>query len=176
MMLFVSAAIAGQVLSQYASPWALTPVIAAYVLPVVGLTVTMMRYHHIDSTKTRDLIERTAKETAEQFKRSDRETAEQFERTAKETAEQFKRSDRETAEQFKRSSKETAEQFERSDRETAEQFKRSSKEFDLLRADVGEIGRSLNDARERLARIEGRLDALRPLHDGDDGETSRDAA
>ena len=124
-MLSVFATIAGQVLSQYASPWNLAPIIAAFVVPIVGLTVTLMRYQHIDSTKTRDLIEQTASETAKQF-----------ERTASETA----------------------------------------KQFDLLRADIGEIGRSLNDARERLALIEGRLDTIRPQHDGDDGENSRDAA
>ena len=129
MTLSVSAAIAGHVLSQGTSPWDLAPIIAAFVVPIVGLTVTLMRYQHLDSTKTRDLIERTAKETA-------KETAKQFERTGKETA----------------------------------------KQFDLLRVDIGEIGRSLNDARERLARIEGRLDTIRPQHDGDDGENSRDAA
>ena len=125
MMLSAFAAIAGQVLSQDASPWDLAPIIAAFVVPIVGLTVTLMRYQHIDSTKTRDLIERTAGETAKQFERTARETA---------------------------------------------------KQFDLLRADISDIGHSLNDARERLARIEGRLDTTRPQHDGNDGENSRDAA
>ena len=128
MTLSVSAAIAGQILAQDASPWDLAPIIAAFVVPVVGLTVTLMRYQHIDSTKTRDLIERTARETV-------KETAKQFERTTGEFA----------------------------------------KQFDLLRSSIDGLGEGLRDARERLARIEGRLDATRPQHD-DDGENSRDAA
>ena len=157
MMLLVLVAITGQVLAQDASVWDLAPMIAAFVVPIVGLTVTLMRYQHLDSTKTRDLIERTAKETA-------KETAKQFERAAKETAKQFERA-----------AKETAKQFEETAKETAKQFERASEEFDLLRADVTDIGRSLSDARERLAHIEGRLDTIRPQHD-DDGTTSRDAA
>ena len=136
MALSTVAAIIGQAQAQTASSWEPTPVIVAFVLPIVGLAVTLMRYQHVDSTKTRDLIERTAKETA-------RETTKQLEKATK--------------------------QFD--------------KQFDLLRAAIGAIGDRpddfgdrLNDARERLARIEGRLDATHPQPDGNDGEDSRDAA
>lgn len=140
MALSTVAAIIGQVQAQTASSWELTPVIVGLVLPIVGMTVTLMRYQHVDSTKTREwaaeLIERTNRETREW----------------------------------------ATEQFERTNRETARQF-------DLLRADIRDIGTSLNgintslnDARERLARIEGRLDATHPQHDGNDGEDKRDAA
>ena len=73
MALSTVAAIIGQ--AQTASSWELTPVIVAFVLPIVGLAVTLMRYQHVDSTKTREwtaeLIERTNRETREW-------TAEQF--------------------------------------------------------------------------------------------------
>lgn len=116
MALSTVAAIIGQ--AQTASSWELTPVILAFVLPIAGLTVTLMRYQHVDNTKTREW---------------------------------------------------TAELIERTNRETARQF-------DLVRADIRSIGDSLNDARERLARIEGRLDATHPQPDGNDGEDNRDAA
>ena len=133
MTLSTVAAIMGQAQAQTASSWELTPVILAFVLPIAGMTFTLMRYQHVDSTKTREW------------------TAELIERTNRETREW------------------TAEQFERTNRETARQF-------DLLRADIRDIGTGLNDARERLARIEGRLDATHPQPDGNDGEDSRDAA
>ena len=151
MALSTVAAIMGQAQAQTASSWELTPVILAFVLPIVGLTVTLMRYQHVDSTKTRDLIERTNRETREW-------ATDLIERTNRETREW------------------ATEQFERTNRETARQF-------DLLRADIRDIGTSLNgintslnDARERLARIEGRLDATHPRPDGNDGEDKRDAA
>ena len=144
MALSTDAAIIGQAQAQAASSWELTPVILAFVLPIVGLAVTLMRYQHVDSTKTREW------------------TAELIERTSRETREW------------------TAELIERTSRETREW---TAVQFDLLRAAIGTIGDrlddlsdSLNDARERLARIEGRLDATHPQPDGNDGEDSRDAA
>ena len=145
MALSTVAAIIGQ--AQTASSWELTPVIVAFVLSMVGLTVTLMRYQHVDSTKTREW-------TAAQFDKTNR----QFEKTNR----QFEKTNRETREW-------TAAQFEKTNRETARQF-------DLVRADIRGIGDSLNDARERLARIEGRLDATHPQPDGNDGEDDRDAA
>jgi len=112
-----------------------------------------MRYQHTDSTKTRDLIERAARETDKQFERAAEATAKQFEQVAEATAKQFEQ---------------VAEA-------TAKQFEQVDKQFDLLRADVRDIGTGLTDARDRLARIEGRLDASRPQHDDND-ENSRDAA
>lgn len=143
MALSTVAAVIGQAQAETASSWELTPVILAFVLPIVGLAVTLMRYQHVDSTKTREW---------------------------------------------------TAELIERTNRETREW---TAVQFDLLRTAIGAIGdrlddfsgrlddfsdrlddlsASLNDARERLARIEGRLDATHPQPDGNDGEDSRDAA
>lgn len=143
MALSTVAAVIGQAQAETASSWELTPVILAFVLPIVGLAVTLMRYQHVDSTKTREW------------------TAELIERTSRETREW------------------------------------TAVQFDLLRTAIGAIGdrlddfsgrlddfsdrlddfsASLNDARERLARIEGRLDATHPQPDGNDGEDSRDAA
>lgn len=158
MALSTVAAVIGQAQAETASSWELTPVILAFVLPIVGLAVTLMRYQHVDSTKTREW------------------TAELIERTSRETREW------------------TAELIERTNRETREW---TAVQFDLLRTAIGAIGdrlddfsgrlddfsdrlddlsASLNDARERLARIEGRLDATHPQPDGNDGEDSRDAA
>ena len=134
----------GQAQAQTASSWELTPVIVALVLPIVGMTVTLMRYQHVDSTKTREW------------------TTELIERTNRETRES------------------TAELIERTNRETREW---TAAQFDLLRADIGgirsglnDVNASLNDARERLARIEGRLSPTQPQPDGNDGEDNRDAA
>ena len=151
MVLSTIAAVMGQAQAQTASSWELTPVILAFVLPIAGMTFTLMRHHHVDSTKTRDLLERTNRETHDLLEKTNRETRDLLERTNRETREW------------------AAEQFERTNREAARQF-------DLLRADIRDIGASLNDARERLARIEGRLDATHPQPEGNDGEDKRDAA
>ena len=137
------ASITAQALSPGASAWDLVPVLAAVVVPIVGLTVTLMRYQHLDSTKTRDLIERTAAETAKAFEQHRSETNKQFEQHRS---------------------------------ETNKQFEQVHEQFDMLRSEVRQNGDRLNDARERLARIEGHLDAVRPLPDDKDGENSRDAA
>ena len=137
MALSTVVAIIGQVQAQTASSWELTPVILAFVLPIAGLTVTLMRYQHVDSTRTREW------------------TAKQFERTRRENREW------------------TTELIERTNRENREW---TAEQFGLLRADIGTIAASLNAARERLARMEGRLDATHPQPDGNDGEDGRDAA
>ena len=109
------ATITAHELAEAASSGDFAPVVLAFVVPVVGLVVALMRYQHVDSTRTRELIERTVRQASEE----------------------------------------------------------SSRQFDLLRADIGRLGDGLQDARERLARIEGRLNAGRPQHDDEDG---RDAA
>ena len=139
--------ITAQALSPGASAWDLVPVLAAVIVPVVGLTVALMRYQHLDSTKTRDLIERTATETAKAFEK-----------------------------QFEQHRSETNKQSEQHRSETDKQFEQVHEQFDMLRSEVRQNGDRLNDARERLARIEGRLDAVRPLPDDNDGENSRNAA
>ncbi len=169
------AATMGQILSPDASPWDLAPVFAAFVVPILGLTVTLMRYQHTDSTKTRDLIERAARETAKQFERAAEATAKQFERAARETAKQFERAAEATAKRFEQVDK----QFEQVDKrfeQVDKQFEQVDKQFDLMRADIRYIGDGLNDARDRLARIEGCLDTTRPQTDDNHDQNSRDAA
>lgn len=43
----------------------LGPVIAAILGPMLGFVVVLMRYQHLDSVKTRELIERSSRETLE---------------------------------------------------------------------------------------------------------------
>ena len=63
----------------------LGPIIAAILGPMVAFVVVSMRYQHQDSTKTRDLIERSSNETREQ-------TTRQIERATDKLSAEFEKS------------------------------------------------------------------------------------
>ena len=54
----------------------LAPILAAVVGPMLAIMFAMMRYQHIDSTKTRDLIDESNKENRELIERSNQENRE----------------------------------------------------------------------------------------------------
>ncbi len=74
----------------------LGPIIAAIIGPMLLFVAALMRYQHVDSTKTRtltrdlidrnrDLIEQSNRDNRELIERTNRETRELIERTTKET-------------------------------------------------------------------------------------------
>ena len=54
----------------------LAPVLAAVVGPLLAFALAMMRYQHVDSTKTRDLIDKSNRENRELIEQSNRENRE----------------------------------------------------------------------------------------------------
>ncbi len=116
----------------------LGPIIAAVLGPMLLFVVASMRYQHVDSTKNRELIERSAKEN------------------------------RELIEQSRKENRELIEQSRKENRELIEQNRK------LIERTGKELGRSLADTRERLARIEGSLGVSPPPRQGD-GNSGADA-
>lgn len=102
----------------------LAAVIAAVLGPVLLLSGAMMRYQHVDSVKTRDLIEESNRENRELI---------------------------------------------------GEVRKENREMIGGLRGEVHELGHSLGDARERLARIEGHLGVPPPSPQIDDGDNAEAA-
>ena len=89
----------------------LAPILAAVLGPMLAFAVVVMRYQHLDSTKTRDLIARSNKENLDLI----------------------------------------------------EDIRKENREG------LREVNRSLADARERLARIEGHFGIGAPRREGADG-------
>ena len=164
----------------------LGPVIAAVLGPVLAFAVVSMRYQHVDGTKTRELIAESREEARELITESREETRELIERSEKQTRELMERSREETRELIGRSEKQTRELIGRSEKQTRELIGRSEKHIDGLVADMAELKRdskesfrevvrSLADARERLARMEGHLGVGSP-RPAEAGEDTADAA
>ena len=99
----------------------LAAIIAAVLGPMLLFAVASMRYQHVDSTKTRNLISESDSETRKLISASETGTRKLI-----------------------------------SESETATR-KLIEKNGDLLDRSHKELSRSLGDARERLARIEGHL-------------------
>ena len=153
----------------------LGPVIAAVLGPVLAFAVVSMRYQHVDGTKTRELIAESREEARELITESREETRELIERSEKQTRELMERSREETRELIGRSEKQTRELIGRSEKHIdglvadMAELKRDSKES------FREVVRSLADARERLARMEGHLGVGSP-RPAEAGEDTADAA
>lgn len=128
----------------------LGPVIAAVLGPMLAFVVVSMRYQHVDGRKTRELIAASKEETRKLDASSREETRELIERTAREIRD-------ETRELINGVSTGLADHR----RDTKENFR--------------EVTRSLADARERLARIEGHL-GVGTLRPGEQGGNTADAA
>ena len=142
----------------------LGPVIAAVLGPVLAFAVVSMRYQHVDGTKTRELIAESREEARELITESREETRELIGRSEKQTRELIGRSEKQTRELIGRSEKHI-------DGLVADmaELKRDSKES------FREVVRSLADARERLARMEGHLGVGSP-RPAEAGEDTADAA
>ena len=120
----------------------LAPILAAVVGPMLVFAAATMRYQHLDSIKTRELIDRN-RELSEQAHKENRELSEQ-------------------------AHKETRELIDRN-RELSGQAHKETRE--LIDRNHRELSSSLGDARERLSRMEGYLQGVPPptreIVDGD---------
>ena len=130
----------------------LGPIIAAVLGPMLLFVAASMRYQHVDSTKTRELItESIEKANKENRKLTDR-NRDLIEKSNKENRELIDRN---------------RDLIEKSNRETR----------DLIDKNHAELSGSLSDARERLARIEGYLRIPLPPERGtEDGDDNAQAA
>ncbi len=124
----------------------LAPVIAAILGPMLVVVAALMRYQHVDSTRTRDLIAKYQQETNNQFARFRLEVQEQFANAKRENQEIIKGLRQELVEHRL---------------ETRER--------------LAELRSGLADTRERLARIEGHLGIGIPIT-GQVGGEAADAA
>ncbi|MCY4664338.1 MAG: hypothetical protein OXC00_06715 [Acidimicrobiaceae bacterium] len=109
----------------------LAPILAAVMGPMLLFAVAIMRYQHVDSTKTRDLIDEARKENRELIEEARRESRELIDRN----------------------------------REMIDRNR------ELIDGNHKELGGSVGDVRERLARIEGYLRIWPPPpHGANDGD------
>ena len=135
----------------------LAAVIGAVLGPMLLLMGAMMRYQHVDSVKTRDLIEESNRENRELIGQARRENREQIGGLRAET-------------------RELIDQVRRENREQIGGLRAENRELiGGLRGELRELGRSVADARERLARIEGHLGVPSPPPQIDDGDNAEAA-
>ena len=130
----------------------LGPIIAAVLGPMLLFVAASMRYQHVDSTKTRELITKS-------IETSNKENRKLIDRNRKLI-------DR-NRDLIQTSNKETRDLVETSNKETR----------DLIDKNHAELSSSLSDARERLARIEGYLRITpTPEQRTEDGDDNAKAA
>ena len=131
----------------------LGPIIASVLGPMLAFVVVSMRYQHRDSTKTREALSESEKETRRLMSESEKETRRLITESNKETRDLMSESEKETRKLITESNKETR---------------------DLIERRHSEVVRSLGNARERLARIEGhlRIGAAPPNEDEGNEESS----
>ena len=125
----------------------LAPIIAAVLGPMLVFAAATMRYQHLDSTKTRDLIDKN-RELSEQAHKETRDLIDK---------------NRELSEQ---AHKETRDLIDKN-RELSEQAHKETRDLidknrEIIDRNHRELSGSLGDARERLSRMEGYLRALSP--------------
>ena len=132
----------------------LAAIIGATVGPMLLFATAIMRYMHVDSTKTRDLIERISKETRDLIERTSKENRDLVERTSKEN--------RDLIEQARTENREDN----RESRDLIERVRTENREGNRETRDLIEKNRDLIvDARERLAGIEGHMGTRPPPED-----------
>ena len=125
----------------------LAAIIGGTMGPMLLFVTAIMRYMHVDGTKTRDLIERTSKENRDLVERTSKENRDFVERTSKE-------------------SRDVIEQARTENRDLIERVRTENREDNRETRDLIEKNRDLiMDARERLAGIEGHLGTRPPPED-----------
>ena len=130
----------------------LGPIIAAVLGPMLLFVAASMRYQHVDSTKTRELI-------TESIEKSNKENRKLIDRNR---------------DLIEKSNKENRKLIDRN-RELIETSNKETR--DLIDKNHAELSSSLSDARERLARIEGYLRISPSLEQGtEDGGDNAEAA
>ena len=143
----------------------LAPILGVVLGPMLLFAVALMRYQHLDSTKTRDLIEESNKENRDLIEESNKENRDLTEESNKENRRLIEESNKEN----RRLIEKNRDLIEESSRENRRLIEAT---HDLIRANHAEVSGSLADARERLARIEGHLRIVPPpRQDASDGDT-----
>ena len=123
----------------------LAPILAAVIGPMLLFAVAIMRYQHVDSTKTRDLIDEARRENRELIKEARKESRELI------------AGNRELIDRNRELIDRNRELIDRN--------------RELIDGNHKELGGSLGDVRERLARIEGYLRIWPPPpHGANDGD------
>ena len=144
----------------------LAPILAAVLGPMLVFVVASMRYQHLDSTKTRDLIEKN-RDLIEASSKDNRRLIEKNRDLIEASSKDNRRLIEKNRDLIEASHKENRDLIEQSNKETR----------DLFRASHAELSGSLADARERLARIEGHLRISPPPQQGaSDGDGDARAA
>ena len=129
----------------------LAPILAAVLGPMLLFMAASMRYQHVDSTRTRDLIEESNRENRRLIEESNRENRRLIEKNR---------------DLIEASNKETRDLIEASNKETRDLMRAGHAE---LSGGLTKLSGSLADARERLARIEGHLRISPPPRQGASG-------
>ena len=142
----------------------LGPVIAAVLGPMLVFMATSMRYQHVDSTKTRELIEKSNKDNRELIDRN----RELIEKSNKDNRELIEKSNKDTRELIDRN----RELIEKSNKDNRELIDRNR---ELIEKNHAELRDSLGEARERLARIEGYLNVPPPPRHSPEDDADADA-
>ena len=106
----------------------LGPALAVVFGPLLALVAVMMRYQHVDSTKTRDLINESSRQNRELINESSRQNRDLIEKSSRENRDLI--------------------------RENRELIRENR---ELIEKNHREVTGSLGDVRERLAHIEGFL-------------------
>ena len=139
----------------------LGPVIATVLGPILAFVVVSMRYQHVDGRKTRELIAASKEETRKLDASSREETRKLDASSREETRKLIERTAREIRDETRELINGVSTGLADHRRDTKESFR--------------EVTRSLADARERLARIEGHL-GVGTLRPGEQGGNTADAA
>ena len=126
----------------------LGPVIAAILGPMLVIMAASMRNQHVDSTKTRELIDKSNQQNHELIDKSNQQNRELIDKSNQQNRELIDRN-----------------------RDLIDRNR------DLIEKNHAELRDSLGEARERLARIEGCLSAPPPpRHSPEDTESGAEAA
>jgi hypothetical protein len=130
--------------------------LAAVLGTIVLIAVGVIRYQHVDNTKTRDLIDRNR----DLIDKTSRENRELIEKKSDENRDLIK----ENRELIEKKSDENRDLIEKKSDENRDLIDRNR---DLIEKYHTETAASLGEVRERLARIEGRLEIGPPPPSGD---------
>lgn len=166
----------------------LGPILAAVLGPMLLFVAASMRYQHVDSTKTRELIveafeqaRKESRELTDEAKKENRELIKQNRELIKQNRELIEKVRTENRELIDEAKKENRELVESANNKTREEMRTLiTRNHDLIMRNHDLIMKNserLSDVRERLGRIEGHLRiSPPPEHESDNGDDAARAA
>ena len=155
----------------------LGPILAAVLGPMLLFVAASMRYQHVDSTKTRELIV----EAFEQARKESRELTDEAKKENRELIKQNRELIKQNRELIEKVRTENRELIESANNKTREEMRTLiTQNHDLIMRNHDLIMKNserLSDVRERLGRIEGHLRiSPPPEHESDNGDDAARAA